>query len=197
MTNTQLEELLAGQPEDDPGRDHPHQHRCTAHRPSGGAARSDPRRPHRAVQLVPHDAVALRRRQWPSSTVSATTATPTPAVAAANVHWPPAEPGPRATRRRSRAAGRRPPRSRRSVRWRRSPGPASEPRGRSPAARWPRGLGRYPPVPEGPHCAAGARGAGHGLRGSRQRRAPTTSPPRPPQRARPPWPRATSRRRPR
>ena len=30
MTNTQLDELLAGQPPDDPGRDHPHQHRRPA-----------------------------------------------------------------------------------------------------------------------------------------------------------------------
>ena len=37
MTNTQLEELLAGQPDGDPGRDHPHQHRCTTACPSGGA----------------------------------------------------------------------------------------------------------------------------------------------------------------
>ena len=39
----------------DPGRDHPHQHRRTTPRPSGGAAHSDPRRPSRAVHLLPHD----------------------------------------------------------------------------------------------------------------------------------------------
>ena len=32
MSNTQLEQQLAGQPQDDPGRDHPHQHRRAAHR---------------------------------------------------------------------------------------------------------------------------------------------------------------------
>ena len=45
MSNTHLEELLADQPPDDPGRDHPHQHRGAADRPSGGAAHPDPRRP--------------------------------------------------------------------------------------------------------------------------------------------------------
>ena len=38
------------------GRDHPHQHRRQAPRPSGGAARSDPRGAHRPVQLIPDDA---------------------------------------------------------------------------------------------------------------------------------------------
>ena len=52
----------------DPGRDHPHQHRRATARPSGRAAHPDPRRPPRAVQLVPHDAptrpqaIGLRRR---------------------------------------------------------------------------------------------------------------------------------------
>ena len=67
MTNTQLDELLVDQPPADPGRDHPHQHRGTTHRPSGGTAHSAPRRPHRTVQLVPHDAPArphtIRRRR--------------------------------------------------------------------------------------------------------------------------------------
>ena len=44
MSNTQLEQQLAGQPAGRPGRDHPHQHRGAARRPSGGAARPDPRR---------------------------------------------------------------------------------------------------------------------------------------------------------
>ena len=44
MSNTQLEELLAGQPADDPGRDHPHQHRRPAARAPGRAARPAPRR---------------------------------------------------------------------------------------------------------------------------------------------------------
>ena len=58
MSNTQLEEQLAGQPAGRPGRDHPHQHRRPAPRPAGGAARPDPRRAPRAAQLVPHDAAA-------------------------------------------------------------------------------------------------------------------------------------------
>ena len=49
----------AGQPTPrDPGRDHPHQHRSTTHFSSGGTAHSAPRRPHRTVQLIPHDAPA-------------------------------------------------------------------------------------------------------------------------------------------
>ena len=67
MTNTQLE-AAAGQPTPrDPGRDHPHQHRSTTYFPSGGTTHSDPRRPHRIVQLIPHDAPArphiIRRRR--------------------------------------------------------------------------------------------------------------------------------------
>ena len=67
MTNTQLA-AAAGQPTPrDPGRDHPHQHRGTTHRPSGGTTHSAPRRPHRTVQLIPHDAPTrphtIRRRR--------------------------------------------------------------------------------------------------------------------------------------
>ena len=58
MTNTQLEELLADQPADDPGRDRRHQHRRPAARAPGGAARADPRRAGRAGELVPDDPAA-------------------------------------------------------------------------------------------------------------------------------------------
>ena len=56
MSNTQLEAAARPPTRADPGRDHPHQHRGAAPRPSGGAAHPAPRRPHRAVQLVPDDA---------------------------------------------------------------------------------------------------------------------------------------------
>ena len=58
MSNTQLEAAARRINRPSPGRDHPHQHRRQAPRPSGGAARTDPGRPRRPVQLVPHDAPA-------------------------------------------------------------------------------------------------------------------------------------------
>ena len=65
MSNTALEKQLAGEPKDDPGRGHPHQHPREAHRASGRAADPDPRRADRLVQLVqdaaPAGARAVRR----------------------------------------------------------------------------------------------------------------------------------------
>ena len=40
------------------GRDHPHQHRRATARAAGRADHPDPRRPHRALHVVPHDAAA-------------------------------------------------------------------------------------------------------------------------------------------
>ena len=56
VSNTQLDELLAARAPGRPGGDPQHQHRRDEPRPSGGAARADPRGPPRVVQLVPHDA---------------------------------------------------------------------------------------------------------------------------------------------
>ena len=56
VSNTQLDELLADEPPAVQRRDPRHQHRRHEPRPSDGAARADPRRPPRAVRLVPHDA---------------------------------------------------------------------------------------------------------------------------------------------
>ena len=56
LSNTQLQGQLAERAAGHPGRDHPHQHRRTAARPTSRAARADPRRPVRAAQRVPHAA---------------------------------------------------------------------------------------------------------------------------------------------
>ena len=61
MTNTQLAELLVDQPPDDPGRDHPHQHRRPTAGPPGRAGHPDPRRPRRPALLVPHEATPRPR----------------------------------------------------------------------------------------------------------------------------------------
>ena len=61
VSNTQLEELLADEPPAVQEEILAHQHRRDEPRPSGGAARADPRRPARALQLVPHDATAGHR----------------------------------------------------------------------------------------------------------------------------------------
>ena len=58
MSNTQIDELLADEPEDDPGRDPPHQLARTRPLAPDRAARLRPRQPHRPDQLVPHDAPA-------------------------------------------------------------------------------------------------------------------------------------------
>ena len=61
VSNTQLDELLADEPPAVREAILEHQHRRDEPRPSGGAARADPRGPARAVQLVPHDAPARHR----------------------------------------------------------------------------------------------------------------------------------------
>ena len=58
MSNTQIDELLVDEPEDDPGRDPPHQLTRTRPLAPDRAARLRPRQPHRPDQLVPHDAPA-------------------------------------------------------------------------------------------------------------------------------------------
>ena len=71
MSNTQLEELLAGQPEDDPGRDHPHQHRRAAASPcrSRCSSRSSPAslgllNSFRMMRLPDPDAVRRPPKGW-------------------------------------------------------------------------------------------------------------------------------------
>ena len=59
MSNMELEELLVGQPADDPGRDHPHQHRREADRASARAAHPDLRRTPRPAEHIP-DAATTR-----------------------------------------------------------------------------------------------------------------------------------------
>ena len=58
MSNTQLETLLAGQPDRDPGRDRPDQHRGSAACSAGGTSRAAPRSASGSAQLVPHAAPA-------------------------------------------------------------------------------------------------------------------------------------------
>ena len=50
MSNTQLEALLADEPESRAGRDPPHQRHRREPLPAGGAARADPRQPARAAE---------------------------------------------------------------------------------------------------------------------------------------------------
>ena len=74
VSNTQLEELLADEPPDVQAEILAHQHRRDEPRAAGRAARADPRRAPRPVQLVPHDAPtghrALGRRRGRGARVS-------------------------------------------------------------------------------------------------------------------------------
>ena len=74
MSNTQLEEQLAGQPRDVQDEIIRINTDARPHRAPGRAADPDPRRPHRAAQLVPDDAPARPApsdlsRGWPSASV--------------------------------------------------------------------------------------------------------------------------------
>ena len=98
MTNTELESLLAGQPDDDPGRGRAHQHRGPSAGPAGGPVHPDPRGAARPGQLVP-DGEAPRAR------VDGGTARGCRSVEPPLRSAPPGQAGPPGPPRRSRPGG--------------------------------------------------------------------------------------------